>query len=415
MMHVETAALGPNDSYVLIDTEGKAYWSGTVPKELRKLLQRNKRRDITILSFTETDFVLGYADGTWYADADDQIIRGLHKVGPLNLFAFGPQGSYIMGGKNDIKWSQIPKSAAYTIQKEKGILNHVALGQDQSYYLQFDSVKSYWSPDLNPHLQKILKSRKHAEAKVYLSPDNDSYFAIEEDFSYTWSSTQDLTTMLESNGETMSPEEICYSVDEIPASFDDGRPIIDTVDELQSKAITEFDIPAITVVPYNGQWFTLDNRRLWAFIEAEVAQIPVIIKRTRHLPYELKRQLRKVDGFEVEVLDPPKKHRNKHKHRKRSKSKSKSRRSKKRTTVSSKKKKSSSRDRRRSRRRRSRKDDSSSDSSSDSDSSSSDSSSDSSSSDSSSDSSSSDSDSDSSLSSTSSDSSDWSSSSSVSV
>ena len=48
-------------------------------------------------------------------------------------------------------------------------------------------------------------------------------------------------------------------------------------DDLRNEKVDVEDIPAIRVVKFEGRWYALDNRRLWAFTNAEVSSIPVIV------------------------------------------------------------------------------------------------------------------------------------------
>ncbi|KAL3876406.1 hypothetical protein ACJMK2_034255 [Sinanodonta woodiana] len=89
------------------------------------------------------------------------------------------------------------------------------------------------------------------------------------------------------------PSEIRYSQDSINNVFDNKSTyrytyIGETLDDLCEGKSNIEDIPTISVVRKNGQWFTLDNRRLWVFRHLErlrkCTKIPV--KQSYSIPDE---------------------------------------------------------------------------------------------------------------------------------
>merc|ERR1712032_158761 len=77
------------------------------------------------------------------------------------------------------------------------------------------------------------------------------------------------------NPNMMDPSTICYCQDSISNRFQCGRRLPETRDKLVAKAITVHDIPTIRVFPWQGKWFTEDNRRLWTFKSAGLRSVPV--------------------------------------------------------------------------------------------------------------------------------------------
>ena len=69
----------------------------------------------------------------------------------------------------------------------------------------------------------------------------------------------------------MNPYEIRFSQDSISYNFRDGMGTIDQMAEgLRSGSINPDDIPLIRIFKRDGKIYTLDNRRLWAFREANI-------------------------------------------------------------------------------------------------------------------------------------------------
>ncbi|KAK3576013.1 hypothetical protein CHS0354_014855 [Potamilus streckersoni] len=72
----------------------------------------------------------------------------------------------------------------------------------------------------------------------------------------------------------LRPSEIRYSQSTISTVFDrrcqhPRKPIEDTLENICEGRQTIDSIPSITVCQHNGQWYTIDNRRLWVFKHPE--------------------------------------------------------------------------------------------------------------------------------------------------
>lgn len=74
----------------------------------------------------------------------------------------------------------------------------------------------------------------------------------------------------------LKPSQIHFSQPTASQNFSTGQTIVETADALRNgKPVSSIGI--IRVVEYNGQLYTLDNRRLVAFGAAGLAKIPVQI------------------------------------------------------------------------------------------------------------------------------------------
>jgi hypothetical protein len=69
----------------------------------------------------------------------------------------------------------------------------------------------------------------------------------------------------------MDPASVRFSQSSISYRFRDGSTIDDLAEGLRSGRVRLEDVPALRLVERNGQFFTLDNRRLEAFRRAGVA------------------------------------------------------------------------------------------------------------------------------------------------
>jgi RHS repeat-associated protein len=72
------------------------------------------------------------------------------------------------------------------------------------------------------------------------------------------------------NCDYTDPKSIRFSQDSIKATFKDGRSVDDLIADLKSGKLTSDDVDPIRVFEKDGQQYTLDNRRLYAFQQANV-------------------------------------------------------------------------------------------------------------------------------------------------
>jgi len=75
-------------------------------------------------------------------------------------------------------------------------------------------------------------------------------------------------------GDVITSKNIRFSQDSISPSFSNGSLVDDMVTGLKGGTIKPNDVPAIRILEKDGAIFTLDNRRLYAFQEAKVDNIP---------------------------------------------------------------------------------------------------------------------------------------------
>jgi hypothetical protein len=73
----------------------------------------------------------------------------------------------------------------------------------------------------------------------------------------------------------LNPRDIRFTQDTVSPNFSDGGHISDTINQLRTGQISADEFPTIRVVNYDGNVWTLDNRRLTVFSAAQVEHIPV--------------------------------------------------------------------------------------------------------------------------------------------
>ena len=75
----------------------------------------------------------------------------------------------------------------------------------------------------------------------------------------------------------MDPSTIRFTQNSISPTFSkEGQMVEGLIDDLRLGRITPDEISPIRVVRYDGKWWSLDNRRLYAFQQAGVHDIPIV-------------------------------------------------------------------------------------------------------------------------------------------
>lgn len=86
----------------------------------------------------------------------------------------------------------------------------------------------------------------------------------------TRTSLVEFAQFLAAEAGTIDPALVRFSQSSISRNFSSGGTIQDLATGLRSGTVNPADIPAIRLVQQDGNLFTLDNRRLWSFQQAEV-------------------------------------------------------------------------------------------------------------------------------------------------
>ncbi|WP_316763687.1 RHS repeat-associated core domain-containing protein [Streptomyces herbicida] len=101
-------------------------------------------------------------------------------------------------------------------------------------------------------------------------------------------------------GGKMNPAKIRYTQDSIKGSYKDGRSLDETIAELQSGEKSADDIQPIRVFERDGNIYSLDNRRLYAFKQADVP-VRFVKASPREVEQESWKFTTKNDGASIRV------------------------------------------------------------------------------------------------------------------
>jgi RHS repeat-associated protein len=100
----------------------------------------------------------------------------------------------------------------------------------------------------------------------------------------------------------MNTSTIRFTQDSVGKAFKDGSGTLsDLVKGLKDGSVKTTDVPAIRVFQKDGKWYTLDNRRLEAFKQADVKNIPIKKATQEEIEKEAWKFTTKNDGASVRV------------------------------------------------------------------------------------------------------------------
>lgn len=97
----------------------------------------------------------------------------------------------------------------------------------------------------------------------------------------------------------VDPKDIRFTQDSIKSTFQDGGSVQKLVSDLKSGVTNSNDIPPIRIFEKNGKIYSLDNRRLKAFKDAD---IPIRTKTVNPSSVEIQKKFTtKNDGQDIKI------------------------------------------------------------------------------------------------------------------
>lgn len=98
----------------------------------------------------------------------------------------------------------------------------------------------------------------------------------------------------------VNPATIRFSQSSIRGTFGNGRTVNGLADDLRSGVVQPGDVPAIRLAPRNGNYFSLDNRRLAAFQE-EGVDVPYRMATADEIAAEAWKFTTRNDGLSIRI------------------------------------------------------------------------------------------------------------------
>mmetsp|Transcript_30776 Transcript_30776/g.34333 ORF Transcript_30776/g.34333 Transcript_30776/m.34333 type:complete len:295 (-) Transcript_30776:40-924(-) len=210
----------------------------------------------------------------WSVKSDD--LDDIISDGDCENVFFGPDSSYFVTYPDgDYAYSGIPGALSNRLrgrQSSRGGVHTIAFSYD-TYFVQFTDGSSWWSGDLPERIAEFARDEYVVE--ISMADDFKDWYVRaasgEEDYcSYSLKAIED-----EIDPTSLDPDVINYTNTSIAPYFQTGSYIYDVANDLENGYLDADDIPEIRVVRLDGEWYALDNRRLWCFKQAGMPRINV--------------------------------------------------------------------------------------------------------------------------------------------
>eukprot|EP00808_Paulinella_micropora_P008482 g19495.t1 len=269
-------------------------WFRNLPSRLWKKLNgryKNKGQHNTPLKTLAIgdggeSFVLCMRDQNWWVQHEvlaDELEENDLAGKDISCISLGSDGSYIFQTNDgDMYWNNVPSRVEQLLQSR----TQYSLDDGTIYY-----------ENVHESLQDTIQNDPKSIRRVFLSAFDSNYYVDFTDGSSEWVASTAFSNNMEAD-DWMDPHPILYTNHSIKSAFKRGTSIYEVRDQLQDHTLDVNDIPAIRVVKYGGSFYSLDNRRLWAFSQAGVKEIPVILVDAHE---GLRKKLQHFDGTLVTV------------------------------------------------------------------------------------------------------------------
>ncbi|KAJ3082654.1 hypothetical protein HK102_001534 [Quaeritorhiza haematococci] len=249
-------AFGYDCSYYARFADGHSCWEGLPTGLHNKLNGRQKSLppvDILALNPASSwEAFVQFKDGkqTWWVD-DPDFTKTMHSRNKrVEHVALGPDGTWFVRWVDGDWWYNLPGRLANRLNGRQAYLpqlKRVVMDEWGGYWVMFEDGLTWW------HDLPVPDKELRAEGRA---PDSfDQAMGFME----------------------LDPDDIRYtqrSIGQYLSGYDNYT-IYDLAEDLGCGSVDITDIEKIRVVQDGSDYWSLDNRRLWAFKEAGLSSVPV--------------------------------------------------------------------------------------------------------------------------------------------
>ncbi|KAJ3082651.1 hypothetical protein HK102_001531 [Quaeritorhiza haematococci] len=281
----DIVALGASSSYYIHFDDGSSCWEGLPTSLHNKLNGRQKSLpDVDVLALNPAsnhEAFVQFEDGkaAWWVD-DPEFSKEIHsrRDETLEHVALGPSGAWFLRWTDGYwMWKGLPKRLVNRLngrQKHLPALEVVTMDDSGGYWVQFKDGSTWWDPSISVPAEDLIGD---VEEVVLGSKANYFCFHDDEEGSSSCSWNGSFSFDVAMGGANLDPDEIRYtqkSISKYITGYEDYT-IYDLADDLENGDVDVEDIDEIRVVKSDNVYWSLDNRRLWAFKKAELETVPV--------------------------------------------------------------------------------------------------------------------------------------------
>ncbi|KAJ1567573.1 hypothetical protein HK096_009413, partial [Nowakowskiella sp. JEL0078] len=284
MKAVKNVWIGTEESWFVLYTDGSSEWNN-LPKILTKLL-RKSASDPTILAFSGDCYYVQFPDHSYWSVEDTELSDYFndYEIEQVEFGSNGCESYFVKFSDGSTAWNSLPRDLHNKINgRQKSLpgvscLTFAEYGYDSAYFIMFQNRSYSWYSDDDCFDEAMEDASNHNGIDfVRLAPDDSSiYYVKYGDGTSAWNVSDDFSRAASST-KHIKTSQIRYTQDSISKYFQDGRSVKKLVKHLKNESVSVYDIPYIECfVDENGIWWSNDNRRLWAFKEAGLEEVPVI-------------------------------------------------------------------------------------------------------------------------------------------
>ncbi|KAL0487414.1 hypothetical protein AKO1_000849 [Acrasis kona] len=296
-----------SDGYFIME-DGNVSWCG-LPRRLYNKINGRQHSlpgvKFVAIADDETYFVL-FKDGEYQWNVSEEFDDAVQDSDSHPEFvALGSDGSYFIKFEDGAYcYNNIPHSLHNRLrgrQSHLSPLDKVAMDSEGGYWAQFEDG-SYWWGGLGERLSDLLDDNKcqylalGPNGRYFLSNSNSFYWNCDDNFDSSISeymddedeniseeqySEEEMSRDDPEEGsdyefdEWIDPSDIRYTQDSIKQNFRDGSSVHELLRQLR-QGMCPSCVPPIQVMQMDGDLWSVDNRRLWAFKKANVSSVPVV-------------------------------------------------------------------------------------------------------------------------------------------
>ncbi|KAJ3121703.1 hypothetical protein HK098_003466 [Nowakowskiella sp. JEL0407] len=281
MKKLEDVWFGTGGSWLIQYSDGSSAWVG-FPLEISKLLQKNSA-DILFLAYSCEDYYIKYPDYSYWSVEDPEL--GDYLNDGIESVQFGNSGCecyFVVSSDGQTVWNNLPDPIQNEIlqNSHRGVsmMNFAEDEDNLTYFIMFDDDFYVWFSEDKYFNQAIEEADEHGGVDfVRLAPDNPLiHFVRYRDGTSVWKVSEEFSRAA-SCAIFVKTSLIRYTRDSISPWFRSGRSVEQLVKELVTGTVSVFEIPYIECyLDEKGIWWSNNNKRLWAYKEAGMDEIPVI-------------------------------------------------------------------------------------------------------------------------------------------
>lgn len=276
---IEFVSFGRNDAWFVKFSNGEQTYHN-LPAKLGHLINKKNQNGVKVKAVS-----LSPDDGRWYVRFMDQTaaaigfteeVTNAMKEGIVKYVTFFPNNGYLVACETMNYSRNLPGTVAQKLKKQQTptVLASGGWGGWFADYTDCFKMGDYIPTKLYEHVNGV----KFGDITfLSISSDNEHFFARTSKGAvwYLVPGCSKLSSWIHLTPVRMDPSHIRFTQTSIASHFSRGDRVSDVVNWLWYGEMSPEDMDTIDVVRHGCYFYTLGNRRLYAFQQAQIPNIPV--------------------------------------------------------------------------------------------------------------------------------------------